>query len=1619
MHRSGTSAITRVLTLLGADLPRTVSAAGQDNEPGFWEPFEIVQAHDRLLREAGSSWDDVSPIDADWFDSPAAREFEDELVELLSANYGKSRLFVVKDPRVCRLIPLWLRVLARFESDPSFVITVRNPLEVAESLRRRDGFTSQKSQLLWLRHVLEAERATRSLPRTWVSYENLLVDWTPVAARIAADLGLTWRRMNHQSRVEIERFLSSEYRHHSFSTENLLATPRVLPSVKRLYSLVNEAANNPDASVLTDSKLTLDGIYREIGEADRAYGPLVAEARIAAQEQSERLAERSAEEGRRAREELAERERAAAAATEQVHVLSAKLARVEGELEELRQAGDRSAAEHQEAVARWESELTRRQEVVAQLQAELSQRREALSRVEGELSQRDEAAGQLEGELAERREAVARLEGELAEREELVARLKGELTERQNAQAQLQDELAGRTAELERVESELGDRDGALASAADELNDVRAQLALAQAEIDGQRQSIVRMQTELTERARAEAARGAELDAVAERAARLEGQLDESKDLVSQLEANLERAGKAEVQLRAEQAASAEALRAREQQVSEVTQRFEEARGELSNVYRELESKARSLQEAKRDAAEMERRLREEVTRQDEALDIGEARLERAKERLAEQERELAHRAKALRTAEQELRIARAQLRARSEQSVQHRLRGLGGAIALPFVTAGSGARRWGNVSLLLARPETRGFARAYLGLRNSDAFDPEYYLANYRDVARSGMDPLMHYVRYGVRDRYNPSRNFSTAAYLAAHPELLQSGENPLLHAVEAERAARARGVLDPIWSARREALPALPPPAVEIVEAEVVLEPVSPPPVDPASAHAAQAPAEALGTNGALPASDASAVASTEVLTSIPRGAIVLLAGGGGDVPDELAGRRVWDIELSGGETGGDNRSEIDALRAKGANYLVVMGRAGDFLGQAEDLRGYLDSNYRRLKTDGEGVVIYELSGQRTPQRKPKAKFGAGGSGMDVICLPIIDWNYRFQRPQQLMTQMTRTGHRVFYAATTFQRDTRRPVISELAANVWGVRLPGRPEVNIYNDRADTELVESAMKGLAALRDQARINHAVTVVDLPFWAPIALEARERWGWKVIYDCMDEHGGFVTPEEEGGDELRELIDNQERVLLTTSDLVIATSRLLHEKVKPVAQKTVLVPNATDFEHFSTPSGAVFGRKLAGHGPLPADMPRPIVGYYGAISSWFDSEMVAHAARARPDWSFVLAGRTTGADLEPFEGLENLHLLGELPYEAVPGLLHEFDVACIPFHLIDLTLATNPVKFYEYMSAGKPCVSVELPELEPYEGYFYPARSGAEFVTQVEQALAEDGPELRQKRIELGRANTWRDRYLTLEEAIRPWYQKASIVIPSYNNAEYLRMCLDSLRDKTGYPNFDVIVVDNGSDQSLIDEIAARSEHEQNLHLIAAGENLGFARATNTGIEAADDADFVVMLNDDTVVTPGWLGRLLSHLDNEEIGMVGPVTNWTGNEARIDVPYGDDLEGLEEFAAQRAVEHQHEVFDIAVLAMYCVAIRKSLIDRLGRLEERFKIGMFEDDDFAMRVRDAGLRVVCAEDVFIHHWGRASFKRMSQEEYDALFEENKRIYEQIWNRPWVPHQARAH
>lgn len=110
VHRSGTSALTRVLNLCGAALPKQIMPPAPDNETGFWEPAEIVAIHEELLVSAGSRWDDVLDFPQPWFTSDIAETFKCRIINILRENFSEAPLFVIKDPRMCRLVPIWLSV---------------------------------------------------------------------------------------------------------------------------------------------------------------------------------------------------------------------------------------------------------------------------------------------------------------------------------------------------------------------------------------------------------------------------------------------------------------------------------------------------------------------------------------------------------------------------------------------------------------------------------------------------------------------------------------------------------------------------------------------------------------------------------------------------------------------------------------------------------------------------------------------------------------------------------------------------------------------------------------------------------------------------------------------------------------------------------------------------------------------------------------------------------------------------------------------------------------------------------------------------------------------------------------------------------------------------------------------------------------------------------------------------------------------------------------------------------------------------------------------------------------------------------------------------------------------
>jgi len=227
MHRSGTSAVTGLLVRLGGQAPRTLLPRDPDNPTGYWESALFYELHERLLRAAGTRWDAYTSLDMERALSPHDEEvLIDECCRALRAEFGDATRLVLKDPRMCRFVPFWLRALAREDIDPAAVLVLRSPFEVARSLGARNGLERDLSLLIWLRHVLDAERHTRLVRRTFVRFQEIVDDWKPVADRITRDLGISWPSRSLAEEAKLNSFVNSGLRHHRDGVN----TPDDIPS---------------------------------------------------------------------------------------------------------------------------------------------------------------------------------------------------------------------------------------------------------------------------------------------------------------------------------------------------------------------------------------------------------------------------------------------------------------------------------------------------------------------------------------------------------------------------------------------------------------------------------------------------------------------------------------------------------------------------------------------------------------------------------------------------------------------------------------------------------------------------------------------------------------------------------------------------------------------------------------------------------------------------------------------------------------------------------------------------------------------------------------------------------------------------------------------------------------------------------------------------------------------------------------------------------------------------------------------------------------------------------------------------------------------------------------------
>jgi hypothetical protein len=257
VHRSGTSCLAQLLNALGAKLPAQLAGPSHGNPFGHWEPARLLEINEEILAAIGRTWDDPRPIPAGWFRSPAAYAFHERLRALITSEYGNAPLILIKEPRICRLAPLYLDVLDVLGIKPLVVLPVRQPSEVIRSIQERDHIDPWAIELLWLRNLLEAEAATRACVRVWTSFDRLLDEGEITAQSIAAGLGIVWPNEQENVVADVSSILRPRYRHYRFADDR---APVLLSD---LTTRAWQAARHG----LSDDEIAAQSLFDEIGAA--------------------------------------------------------------------------------------------------------------------------------------------------------------------------------------------------------------------------------------------------------------------------------------------------------------------------------------------------------------------------------------------------------------------------------------------------------------------------------------------------------------------------------------------------------------------------------------------------------------------------------------------------------------------------------------------------------------------------------------------------------------------------------------------------------------------------------------------------------------------------------------------------------------------------------------------------------------------------------------------------------------------------------------------------------------------------------------------------------------------------------------------------------------------------------------------------------------------------------------------------------------------------------------------------------------------------------------------------------------------------------------------------------
>ena len=656
--------LTRILNLLGCDIPVSLMKANEFNEGGYWESTVIHQFHERLLASAGTNWRDWQEFYPDWFRSPKASQFREEALGILASEFGNSHLFVLKDPRLCRILPFWLDVLDAAEVRPLIVTPLRNPLDVAASLARRNGFDPAFSMLLWLRYVLDGERASRGLPRVFTAYEGVKENWRTIAQDAQSKLGVVWPCRPDGVAGAVSAYVSSSLHHHRAAPEALFNDPATSEWFTETYRILSGWAKSGESP---RDFATLDRVRSEFGTASPVLSQLIA----AEQRTAGKVKSTVAELGQ-TREQLTKIEASLAGEAQRA-----------GNFEQELAAAKAALAEKEKRVAALSGDLNAQAQAAEKARAEIA----------AKLQQTEAARAKEEQELTAAKAA-------LAEKERRVAALTSDLRHQAQAAEVAQASVVDLGSRLQKAETEKANQTQRAGQAERELSAVRAALA----END---KKIAALASELLLQAQA-AERMAEANASElQRAGMLEQALhalrtelsgrDDHIAALAERVALHERAAH-EIQIRfadVEQARTSEARRAHQldEELRTVQGRLVEREEEIAGLAAEFEQRVLSLEEdlaseiqktkqlqheagrTKSALAESERRiaaLSGELSSHLQAKDKAETELAEARSRLAQTESALMQRRHEADETAKELAKAQAELKQMTDAAVQN-----------------------------------------------------------------------------------------------------------------------------------------------------------------------------------------------------------------------------------------------------------------------------------------------------------------------------------------------------------------------------------------------------------------------------------------------------------------------------------------------------------------------------------------------------------------------------------------------------------------------------------------------------------------------------------------------------------------------------------------------------------------------------------------------------------------------------------------------------------------------------------------------------------------------------------------------------------------------------------